>query len=253
MHGRLKDKVCIITGSGGSIGLESALAFAREGAMVVGCDISPRADDAVKQVEAIGGQIVSYHPCDLTLREECDKVVQLALDSYGRIDVVFNNAAMAYFGWIEELSFEDFAKTLNEEINIVFHMVQACWQHMVNGGGGSIINMASISARLTFAELPAVGHVAAKGAVQAMTRQLASEGGQHLIRVNSLSPGTIETHQVKPFLADPDWWPHFSRNYILKRIGQPEDVANAALFLASDESSWITGIDLVVDGGVSIR
>jgi NAD(P)-dependent dehydrogenase (short-subunit alcohol dehydrogenase family) len=252
MAGRLDGKVCVITGSGGSMGLAAARLFAAEGARVVGCDLNQeRAEAALASVVKAGGSMVSYHPCDLTRRSECDAVVDLAIKTYGGVDVVYNNAAMAYFGWVDQIPFEDFARTLNEEVNIVFHMVQATWPHLVKRGGGSIINTASMSGKMGIAKLPQIAHSSAKGAIIAMTRQLAVEGGPHRIRANTISPGLVETHQTIPLLKDSHWRDAMLEKIVLKRIGQPEDIARAALFLASDESSWVTGADLAVDGGAT--
>ncbi|KAA8946904.1 SDR family NAD(P)-dependent oxidoreductase, partial [Mycobacterium sp.] len=231
------------------MGMAAALLFAAEGARVVGCDLnSDRAEATLSAVLKAGGSLVSRQPCDLTVRSNCDAVIDLALETYGGIDVVYNNAAMAYFGWVDQIPFEDFARTLNEEVNIVFHMVQASWPHLVKRGGGSIINTASAAGKIGIAKLPQIAHSSAKGAIIAMTRQLAVEGGPHQIRANTISPGIVETNQTIPLLQDPQWHEAMVEQTVLRRIGQPQDIASAALFLAWDESSWITGSDLAVDG-----
>lgn len=234
------------------MGMAAALLFAAEGARVVGCDLnSDRAEATLSAVLKAGGSLVSRQPCDLTVRSNCDAVIDLALETYGGIDVVYNNAAMAYFGWVDQIPFEDFARTLNEEVNIVFHMVQASWPHLVKRGGGSIINTASAAGKIGIAKLPQIAHSSAKGAIIAMTRQLAVEGGPHQIRANTISPGIVETNQTIPLLQDPQWHEAMVEQTVLRRIGQPQDIASAALFLAWDESSWITGSDLAVDGGMT--
>jgi NAD(P)-dependent dehydrogenase (short-subunit alcohol dehydrogenase family) len=252
MAGRLEGKVCIITGSGGSMGMAASRLFSAEGARIVGCDINAEwGEAALNAVRKSGGSMVSHHPCNLTRRVDCDAVVDLAVKTYGGIDVLFNNAAMAYFDWVDKISFADFSRTLDEEVNIVFHMVQAAWPHLVKRGGASIINTASMSGKLGVPALPQIAHSSAKGAIISMTRQLAVEGGPHRIRANTISPGLIETNQTVPLLKDSEWRASMISKMLLKRIGQPVDIANAALFLASDESAWVTGADFAVDGGAT--
>lgn len=256
MAGRLENKVCIITGSGGSMGRAASVLFAKEGARVVGCDINEGSASAtLAQVCGAGGEMVSLHPCNLTDRgsgaasqSAADRLVEFALDTYGQVDVLFNNAAMAYFGWIEEMPDEDWYKTINEELNIVFHLTRAAWPALKERGG-SIINTASTSAWLSTKVLPGIAHTAAKGGVLSMTRQLAMEGAPHGIRANTISPGLIETNQTKDFLQKPEWAGPMLDKIMLNRLGKPEEVAYAAVFLASDESSFVTGSDLKVDGG----
>jgi NAD(P)-dependent dehydrogenase (short-subunit alcohol dehydrogenase family) len=249
---RLKDKVCIITGTGSGMGRAAAVLFAAEGAKVVGCDINAQSAEAtLREVEKAGGEMVSLQPCDLTKQDRCDALVKLALDSYGGIDVVYNNAAMAYFGWMDTFTVEEFARTMDEELVIVFRFCKTVWPHLVERGGGSIINVASTSAKVAYKALPGIAHTAAKGGVLAMTRQLAMEGGRHNIRANTVSPGLIETAQTRDFLKLPEFLGPMMDKLMLGRVGQPEEVAHAALFLASDESSFVTGADIAVDGGTT--
>ncbi|HEX3726428.1 MAG TPA: SDR family NAD(P)-dependent oxidoreductase, partial [Pirellulales bacterium] len=198
MANRLKGRVCVITGSGGSMGRAAARLFASEGGLVVGCDIhAAGADETVRLVKAEGGQMVSYHPCDLTDPRHCQALVDFAVAAYGGIDVLFNNAAMARFGAVDEMSIADWNANINEELNLVFLLTRVVWPHLKKKGG-AIVNTASTSARLGYRVLPGLAHSAAKGAVLAMTRQLAIEGRRHGIRANSVSPGLIETNQTRP-------------------------------------------------------
>jgi NAD(P)-dependent dehydrogenase (short-subunit alcohol dehydrogenase family) len=252
MAGRLKDKVCIITGTGSGMGRAAALLFCTEGAKVVGSDINAdNAQATLRDAQKAGGQMVSLQPADLTKQERCDALVDLALKTYGGIDVVYNNAATAYFGWIDKFTYEEFARTIEGELLIVFRFCKTVWPHLVARGGGSIINVASTSAKVAYKALPGIAHTAAKGGVLAMTRQLAMEGGKHNIRANTISPGLIETGATREQLKDSNFVNPMMEKLMLGRIGQPEDVAPAAVYLASDESSFVTGADIAIDGGTT--
>jgi NAD(P)-dependent dehydrogenase (short-subunit alcohol dehydrogenase family) len=252
MAGRLKDKVCIITGTGSGMGRAAALLFCKEGAKVVGSDINAdNAQATLRDAQKAGGQMASLQPADLTKQERCDALVDLALKTYGGIDVVYNNAATAYFGWMDKFTYEEFARTIEGELLIVFRFCKTVWPHLVARGGGSIINVASTSAKVAYKALPGIAHTAAKGGVLAMTRQLAMEGGKHNIRANTISPGLIETGATREQLKDPNFVNPMMEKLMLGRIGQPEDVAPAAVYLASDESSFVTGADIAIDGGTT--
>ncbi|WP_343050258.1 SDR family NAD(P)-dependent oxidoreductase [Burkholderia guangdongensis] len=249
---RLAGKVCIITGIGGSIGREAALTFAREGALIVGCGL--RADDAQATVDAVraaGGTIVSMHPCDLTDPADCRALVELAVKTFGRLDVLFNNAAMAYFNWIEDISDEEWDRNRREEVDLVFYLTRAAWPHL-KASRGVIVNTASLTALMSFKNLGSLAHTTAKAGIIGMTRQLAMEGRNHGIRANSISPGVIETNQTRAQLNDPDWAGYMLGKTLLGRLGRPDEIAKVALFLACDDSSYVTGVDIVVDGGMKV-
>lgn len=247
---RLAGKTCIVTGSGGSIGRATCLRFAAEGANVVGCDIvAAGAEETVRLVEAAGGTMISVHPADLTDKAQCERLVQTAVDRFGGIDVLFNNGAMAYFAWIEEMDDDTWSKTINQELDLVFLLTRAAWSELKKSQG-CIVNTASLSAWAGIELLPGLAHTAAKGGVLAMTRQLAMEGRRHGIRANTVSPGTIETNQTRFILEDPEWTRIQVGRAMMNRMGQPEEVASVVAFLASEDASYVTGADIAVDGGV---
>ena len=251
MTGRLANKVCVITGSGGSMGRAAALMFAREGAMVVGCDMNPdREAETLRLVTAEGGDMVSFGECDLTRKDSCQRLVDFAIEKCGRIDVLYNNAAGGRFGWIEEMSEADWRATFVEELDLVFFLIQAAWPHLKKDGG-SIVTTASMSGKKGEKVLPQVAHATAKAGIIGMTKQLAVEGAPFGIRVNCISPGLIATNATAPYMTDPAFVEGLVSKILLGRPGRPEEIASAALFLASDEASFITGSDIAVDGGAT--
>jgi len=252
MSGRLDGKVCIVTGTGGSMGRATALTFSREGAAVVGCDVAvDPAEETVAMVRAAGGQMVSLQPCRVNDPAECDRLVELAISEYARIDVLFNLAAKSHFSPIEKFTDDEWDAARRDEVDLVFYLTRAAWPHL-KASRGVVLNMASLNGSLGFKLLPALAHTTNKAAVIGMTRQLALEGSEHGIRVNSISPGFIETNSTRGELEDEDFGRRMIDRTLLGRFGQAEDIANGALYLVSDESSYVTGIDLVVDGGMKV-
>ncbi len=252
--GRLAGKVALITGTGGGMGRAAAILFAREGAQVVGCDLNAVASaETVELARAAGGEMTAMAPVDLGDPAAAAAWVDQAAARYGGIDVLYNNASAIRMAPIDQLTVEDWRFTLRNELDTVFFVTRAAWPHLISRGGGSIINVGSIAAIRGVEFIEQNAHSAAKAGCVALTLQFVAEGRGHGIRANTISPGLIHTPATDPLLSDP---PEVFQRMVLDRIpmgrvGQPADIAKAALFLASDDAEWISGANIVVDGGLT--
>ncbi len=252
MSGRLADKVALITGTGGGQGRAAALAFTAEGARVVGCDVNVDGnEETVRLVEAVGGTMTGMQPIDLGDAEASKRWIEEAAACYGGVDVLYNNAASVRFsGSIPDVPLEDWHYTIRNELDLVFYATKFVWPHLVARGGGVIINTASATGLRANRHLPAAAHAAAKAGVIGLTRQAAAEGGAAGIRVVSISPGPIEgPATTAQFQDSPEVYDQIAASLLLGRWGQPDEIAQVAVFLASNEASFITGANYVVDGG----
>jgi meso-butanediol dehydrogenase/(S,S)-butanediol dehydrogenase/diacetyl reductase len=252
--GRLDGKRALVSGTGGGIGRATALLLAREGAHVVGGDLNQEsAAETVRLARAAGGRMDAAGPADLATEDGARSWVDEAAELAGGIDIVVNNASAIRFGPIDQLSYADWSFTMRNELDIVFLVTRAAWPHLIAAGGGSVVNVASITASRGAFFMPQNAHGAAKGGVLALTYQLVVEGGPHGIRVNAVSPAMTETPQTSPMLRDPDGpAASIAARVPLGRWGQPEDVANAIVFLASDEAAHVSGANIPVDGGAAV-
>jgi meso-butanediol dehydrogenase / (S,S)-butanediol dehydrogenase / diacetyl reductase len=248
--GRLEGKVALITGTAQGMGRAAAVRFAREGAKIVGCDINVEGDrETVRRVRRNGGEMVSLEPLDLCEPGAAERLVDVARQTYGRLDVLYNNAAAPRFAWLTEMSREDWEFTIDNELNLIFYMVRAAVRLLIESGGGSIINVSSI-AGLAGQPIGVFAHAAAQGGVLAASRAMARELACHGIRSNTVVPGMIMNPDKKGGFDEAlDAKEEVPPRILLGRVGTPEDVVSAALFFASDESSYVTGASLVVDGG----
>jgi NAD(P)-dependent dehydrogenase (short-subunit alcohol dehydrogenase family) len=254
VSGRLEGKVVLLTGTGSGMGRVTARLMAREGAAVVGCDLNPEgAAETARLVEAEGGAIDSSAPVDLGDRSDVEAWVEGAVARHGRIDVLYNNASMPRFAPFAEQSDEDYLFTIDNELHLVWRACQVAWPHLAEVGG-AIVNIGSGAGLAGVRTLPQAAHAAAKGAVLALTRQLAAEGIAVGVRVNSVSPGVMATPPILAMYeqmgAGAPVAPVVERT-ITARPGDPMAVAYAGLYLASDEAAWVTGANIVVDGGAS--
>jgi NAD(P)-dependent dehydrogenase (short-subunit alcohol dehydrogenase family) len=224
--------------------------FAHEGASIVGCDLNVEGNrQTASLVRENGGKMISLEPLDLCDPGAAQNLVNLTEEAYGRLDVLYNNASAPRFAWLTEMSREDWQFTIDNELSLIFYMVQAAIPLMAKSGGGSIINISSI-AGIAGQPIGVVAHAAAKGGVLAVSRSMARELAPHGIRSNAVVPGMISNPEKQGgFDKELNVKDEVSPRILLGRVGTPEDVVNAALFFASDESSYVTGASLIVDGG----
>ena len=247
---RLVGKVAVVTGAGSGIGEGCARMFARHAARVVAVDIDLAAVEHARAELNDEGLDFAVRQADLTDPGGVSDLVSGIAAEFGRIDVLVNAAAVADFVWIEEMDYErHWRRTLTGELDTVFLMCKAAWPHLSASGRASIVNLASVNAYVALRNSPALAHTAGKGGVLAMTRQLAMEGAPHGIRANSISPGMIVTGATRPVLERTEFVAAVKDKLMLDRLGQPEDIAWMAVYLASDESTYVTGADFRVDGG----
>ena len=253
MSERLAKKVCVITGAGSGIGRASALLFAREGGCVVVADVDKAgADETVRQIKSEGGAASSF-VVDVTDAAAAKRLAENAAATYGRIDVLFNNAGISGVGSLHETSEELWDRVMAVNVRGVFLVSKFVVPHMLERRAGSIINMSSTIADIGLAQR--ASYAASKGAILALTRAMQVDYAPFGIRVNALLPGTIHTPFVEKYLRESypnreDGLKAIRKRQLTEELGKPEDVASAALFLASDESSFVMGTGLFVDGGV---
>ena len=245
---RLKDKVALITGAGSGIGLQTVLLFAKEGASIVAVDVNEQAaQDAAKRVKnAIAVR------ADVSKAADCERMVAAAEKQFGKLNVMFNNAGIMHGKDDDAMSTPEEIWDLTLDINAkgVFLGCKYGIPALQRAGGGSIINTASFVARMG-AATPQVAYTASKGAVLAMTRELAVIHARQNIRVNALCPGPLKTELLMAFLNTEAKKQRRLVHIPMGRFGEAEEIAKAALFLASDDSSYVTGTDFLVDGGIT--
>ena len=249
---RLKNKVALITGAGNGIGRETALLFAREGAKIVAIDNKDNDGEAtVKMISDLGREAV-FMNADVSQSNDCREMIALAENEFDRLDILFNNAGIMHNndGDATEIEESIWDLTMNINVKSVFLGCKYGIPAMRRAGGGSIINTASFVALLGAATAQ-VAYTASKGAVLAMSRELAVVHARENIRVNALCPGPLRTELLMNFLNTEAKKQRRLVHVPMGRFGEAEEIAKAALFLASDESSYMTGTQFLVDGGIT--
>ncbi len=246
--GLLENKIAIVTGAASGLGAASAIRFAAEGAAVLAVDVrGTKAAETATTINEAGGHALSFE-ADVSKAEDVEAMVAEAVAQFGGLDVLFSNAGTLRPGTAVELSVEDWDFVMAVNVRSVFLGAKYAVPAMEARGGGSIINTASISG--LHGDGGAVVYAASKAAVINLTRALATDHAAAGIRVNAICPGTIATPPVLRMMADPDVLALNVKAHSLGRLGRPEEIAAAAVWLASDESSFVTGEHLVVDGGL---
>ena len=243
---RVKDKVVIITGGGSGIGKETGLLFAREGAKVVVADVNEKAGaETVDTIKNAGGEAL-FAKLDVSNREQTKQVVKDTIAKYGRIDVLINNAGITQDALVVKMTEDQWDKVININLKGPFNCIQAVVEQMIIQGSGVILNISSIVA--LYGNVGQTNYAATKAGLVGMTKTLAKELGKKGIRVNAIAPGFIYTPMtatVPEKILD-----MMKEKTPLKRLGTPADIANALLFLASDDASFINGAVISVDGGL---
>lgn len=240
-------KVVVVTGAAQGIGKVIVHTFAEAGAAVVFCDIQdPQGEAVAEAVRAKGGRAIYQHT-DVASPPEVQKLIQCAVQNYGRLDILVNNAKADALGRVTELELKDWNRVLSVCLTGSFLCAKYAIPHMIASGGGAIINISSVHALVAYAEFPA--YDTAKAGLLGLTRQIAADYGPEGIRANTIIPGRIVHEDFKrKFPRLP-----FSAYYPAGRLGKPSDIASAVLYLASDAAEFITGTELVVDGGLTSR
>lgn len=249
---RLKDKVAIISGGGSGFGEVTARLFAREGAAVMLADINGEAAQSVaSSITSEGGQ-AGWARADVTSSSSVEAMVQAALDQFGRVDILFNSAGIEAFGTVVDTDETAWDRIFAIHVRGAYLCSKYALPAMIEGGrGGSVVNVSSVAGLVGIRNMTA--YSAAKGAILSLTRSMAVDFAQYNVRVNCVAPGTTMTPMGQRLVEGdtPEQLALRMSRYPLNRFGRPEEIANAVLFLASDESSYATGSCLVIDGGLT--
>lgn len=246
---RLEGKVAIITGAGSGIGRGTANLFAREGARVVVAEINPETGQrTVDEIRAAGGSALLV-PTDVHEEADCQRMVVEAVREYGRLDILMNNAYYNKRGTVVELERDEWDRSLNVMVRAIYLGCKYAVPEMIKAGGGSIINIASVHGLLAAAD--GAAYEASKSAVINLSRQIAVDFGPQGVRCNAICPGLIINERSAARFADPAVMAKAAAVYPVRHVGQPIDIAYGAVYLAADESRFVTGTALVIDGGLT--
>jgi NAD(P)-dependent dehydrogenase (short-subunit alcohol dehydrogenase family) len=253
--GRLAGKAALITGAGSGMGRTAALLFAREGAAVAVADVSEQGEQTASEITEAGGEAL-FVRADVADEQQVESMVRQTVSEFGQLDVLYNNAGIGPpdDAAIHELPTEVWDRVMNVNVRGMYlccrFAIKAMLEHSP-GRPASIVNTASIAGLVGNSTLPSTAYTVSKGAVMALTKQVAVSYAANGIRCNAVCPGPIRTPILEPFFAEPGVRERFEQRIPIGRLGEPEDVAALALFLASEESSFITGALIVIDGGIT--
>ncbi len=249
---RFEDKAVLITGGGSGIGLATALAFAREGARVAVADVSPEhGREAVAAGHAQGTEI-RFIPADVTSEADVERMVRETVSAFGRLDILFNNAGILIEAPVHEMSEADWSRILAVNLTGAFLVAKHAVREMLRQGSGVIVNTGSVNSIVGDGD--AAAYCASKAGVALLTKSLALAYARHGIRVNAVCPGWVETRMFRQEAATrgvtlESYRTHAGAEHPIGRVGRPEEIANVVLFLASEDSSYMTGALVVADGG----
>lgn len=251
----LKDKTAIITGSGNGIGRAIATRFAKEGASITVAELEEEAGRETAEIIAAAGGNALFHQTDTSNSDSVQAMVAATVAHFGTVNLLVNNAAAFVFGNVEEVTQADWERVFGVNVIGYANTVRHCLPEFRKNGGAAVVNIASISSFIAQPEF--VPYNTSKGAAAQLTRCLAMDLAKDNVRVNAICPGSVRTRATDRHIAslglDPETaYAEFAQDALMKRMGKPEEIAAGALFLASDESSFMTGAHIVIDGGASI-
>lgn len=251
-HFSLKDRVGIVTGAGQGLGKSFALALAEAGADVVVAELDGDTGQQTSSEITAMGRYSAFIRTDVTNRQDTQYLADLTYDIFGRLDFIINNAGIVHWESAETVSQSNWQKVIDVNVTGVFNCCQAVAKYMINQQSGSIINIASMSGNIVNFPQPQASYNASKAAVAHLTKSLAAEWAPNNIRVNAISPGYMKTAMTESVLEDPEYGHKWINAIPMKRPGVPSELCPAAIYLASDASSYMTGANLVIDGGYTI-
>ncbi|MFI5396856.1 MAG: SDR family NAD(P)-dependent oxidoreductase [Candidatus Binatia bacterium] len=249
MNGRFARKITVITGAATGIGAATARRFAREGAILLLADVNEADGTKLAQELSKSGATAQFIRTDVRNAAEVEALLQAAVDHHGALHILFNNAGIGAYGKTADLDIETWHQVIAVDLDAVFYGIRAAIPRMKAGGGGVIVNTASISGM--FGDYGLVAYNAAKAGVINLTRTAAIDYARDGIRINAVCPGPVETPMLNPILMLPAARGEYAKLVPMGRVGKPEEIAAAVAFLASEDASYVTGTTLVVDGGVT--